>query len=551
MLTITLFCLLVHILKCESTQLADPIVTLQDGSLKGTIGKNYDGDDFYKFFGIPYAKPPINDLRFLPPVSADPWKGIRDASNVGSDCLSRDEFQPTKIVGDEDCLYLNVFTKNLPKNNTSLKPVMVFIYGGGLTAGSSRPGIYGPEFLMLKDIVLVTFNYRIGALGFLNSDDPKLGVFGNMGLKDQNLALKWVQQNIQHFNGDPNDVTIFGHSAGSASVHAHVLSPASNGLFHKAIMQSGSAINSWFWGAKNMAVELISKTGKIASTNQEALGILRNMSALDIFEAQQKIYDSPYPSERRPFAAVIELPNDSAFLTENPIEALMNKHHNDVPIMMGYTQNEGMLLDADRRATEKAGITLPKFSFENIIPHELNISKGSNESGIIRDILWKLYSDKPDSDRYDKMTDGYFLVGIMEGLKLHLKSATKPIYLYRVSLTGELNRLKYLMNRTHEFGVCHGDELGYLFSADITPPVTPDSLEDCSIRHFVELWTNFAIHGNPTQNTKSGEAWEPVQKDNIKVYDIGKISKMTVPPEVNRLEVWRKILKTWPLVDFN
>jgi len=185
---------------------------------------------------------------------------------------------------------------------------MVFIHGGGFTLGSSRPGIYGPEFLLLKDIVLVTINYRLGALGnlalisvslsymvmylgFLSLSDPSLKVYGNMGLKDQNLALKWVQKNIKSFNGDPDNVTIFGNSAGGGSVHAHILSPASKGLFHKAILQSGCVFNPFFWGSKDNAVQLTKQAGINATSQKEALEILKTIPAKEIFAAQEKFYD--------------------------------------------------------------------------------------------------------------------------------------------------------------------------------------------------------------------------------------------------------------------
>lgn len=184
---------------------------------------------------------------------------------------------------------------------------MVYIYGGGLIMGSSKPGFLGPEFLLLNDIVLVTINYRLGALGnivknlwntqnqfltgFLSLSDPDLQVYGNMGLKDQNLALKWVQKNIKNFNGNPKNVTIFGNSAGAASVQAHILSPASKGLFDKAIIQSGSVLSYWFWGSRDNAVQLAVEAGRNASSQKEALEILKILPAKDIFAAQEKIYD--------------------------------------------------------------------------------------------------------------------------------------------------------------------------------------------------------------------------------------------------------------------
>jgi carboxylesterase type B len=142
-----------------------------------------------------------------------------------------------KLVGSEDCLFLNVYTQQLPSNtNKTLKPVMVWIHGGAFRSGSNKTDVYGPEFLLTEDIVLVTINYRLGIFGFLSFDDASLGVPGNAGLKDMVMALKWVQKNISKFTGDPNNVTIFGESAGGASVHYLVLSPLAAGIYQITII---------------------------------------------------------------------------------------------------------------------------------------------------------------------------------------------------------------------------------------------------------------------------------------------------------------------------
>jgi carboxylesterase type B len=135
------------------------------------------------------------------------------------------------LVGSEDCLFLNVYTQQLPLDTiNTLKPVMVWIHGGGFSTGSSKSDLYGPEFLLTEDIVLVTINYRLGIFGFLSFEDASLEVPGNAGLKDMVMALKWVQKNISKFSGDPNNVTVFGESAGGMSVHYLVLSPLAAGI---------------------------------------------------------------------------------------------------------------------------------------------------------------------------------------------------------------------------------------------------------------------------------------------------------------------------------
>ncbi|XP_066249783.1 esterase B1-like [Euwallacea similis] len=533
----------------QMTSSGNPLVIIPSGQLRGKIGKNFDGEEIYEFFGIPYAKPPVGERRFQPPEPPEPWSGIRNATEVAESCISRDDFE-RYITGSEDCLYLNVYTKRPLQTNSTLKPTMVFIHGGGLTVGSSSPHVYGPDFLLLKDIVLVTFNYRLGALGFLSFDDPSLGVFGNMGLKDQVLALKWVRSNIRNFGGDPDNITIFGNSAGGSSVHAHILSKASKGLFHKAILQSGCALNSWFWGSKNNGVELVPDSKDQA----EALKKLKTMDFREIFKVQEKIYDSPYPADRRPFSAVIETPNPTAFLDKNPVDIIKEGGYNEVPIMMGYTQDEGMLLDLDKIEGKKMGVKVPDLELGQIIPVNLGVEKCSDSWREIAEALGKLYPPEALKTSYGPMTDSFFLVGIFESLKLHLKTSTLPIYLYRMSLNAGLNQLKILLNKTQEPGVGHSDELGYLFHSSLTPPITPGSIEDKSMRKFVDLWTNFARNGNPALSQNSGSpSWLRVKEEkHIAVMDIGTELEMKRDiPERNRLEEWWKILDKYPLRTFS
>ncbi|CAG9764858.1 unnamed protein product [Ceutorhynchus assimilis] len=516
-------------------------VTIQDGSLKGTTGTNLDGEEFFQFFGIPYAKPPINELRFMPPQPVDPWKGVKDATIVGSASISRDELT-SQIVGSEDCLNLNVYTKELPNSETELKPVMIYIHGGAFNTGSNRPGLYGPEFLLTKNIVLVTINYRLGVLGFLSIDGTP--VTGNMGLKDQNLALKWVRRNIKHFNGDPNNVTIFGHSAGSASVHAHILSPASKGLFQKAILQSGNVLNSWCWGSKNNATKLVELLGKSADTEKQALEILKQVPAMDIHDAQLLLGDAIYASEKRPFSVVIESPNETAFITKDLRELIKEGNYNDLPIMIGYTDKEGMVLET----AKTYNVELPPFKMENIIPAELNLLEGSADSQKVVKILEGIYSKQPNDEHYDELTDTSFLVGICEFLLNHLKNKKLPTFLYRMTISSNVNYLKNMLHKTHLPGACHADDLGYLFKSDITPEITPGSLEDKFIRIFVELWTNFATFGNPTANSKLNVSWEPLVRDgSLKLLNIGKELEFIDMPgsERKRVDTWMDIYNKW------
>ncbi len=208
------------------------IVEIDNGRVLGTTLTSRLGRSFYGFMGIPYAQPPIDSLRFQDPVPVANWNGDLDATSYGPICYQVPRTVTTREMS-EDCLQINVFSPNL----IGSLPVIVYVFGGGFVYGS---GIEQgrPENLMDRDVVVVNFNYRLGALGFLALETREIP--GNAALKDQVLALEWIQRNIARFGGNPNSVTIVGLSAGGVSVTGHMLSPMAQGLFHRVISISGA-----------------------------------------------------------------------------------------------------------------------------------------------------------------------------------------------------------------------------------------------------------------------------------------------------------------------
>jgi para-nitrobenzyl esterase len=216
-----------------AAQTGGPVVATTNGLVQGVATATSS-----EFLGIPYAAPPVGGLRWQPPQPATHWQGVRQATAFAPHCAQ----PPAAVGGDpstsEDCLYLNVFT---PSHPTGHLPVMVWIHGGGLVSGASD--LYDPTHLVRDGAVVVTINYRLGALGFLAHPalaDASNGASGDFGLMDQQAALRWVQRNVERFGGDAHDVTIFGESAGGLSVLSQMASPGARGLFEKAIVESGS-----------------------------------------------------------------------------------------------------------------------------------------------------------------------------------------------------------------------------------------------------------------------------------------------------------------------
>ncbi|KAI8129575.1 hypothetical protein FF38_04618 [Lucilia cuprina] len=232
------FLLVLLLFDCLHLSLCDtdhtPRVFIDNNEFKGSIvGTKFQEStvEFMGFRGIPYAKPPINELRFKDPQKLDKFEGTFDATHDGFECCSE-----TARNGSEDCLNLNVYTKQLKPSQ--LLPVVVLIHPGGLYLGSGASYYMRPGHMMTQDVVLVTFNHRLGSLGFLNLGTPDIP--GNAGFKDQVYALRWVQNFIENFGGNPQDVTLMGYSAGALSVQVHLMSDMSKDLFHKAILMSGS-----------------------------------------------------------------------------------------------------------------------------------------------------------------------------------------------------------------------------------------------------------------------------------------------------------------------
>nr|XP_023018319.1 cholinesterase-like [Leptinotarsa decemlineata] len=211
-----------------SFAVADILVTIPNGKLRGRKEYSQRGISFYAFQQIPYAKPPVGELRFREPLPPNNWNGILDATYNDKSCVQFfNNYVPNiSHFESEDCLYLNVYTPQYPSTNLSL-PVMYFIHGGSFLIGAANFEYTGPHYLLESGVIVVTVNYRLGAFGFLTTGDEIIP--GNYGLKDQQMGLKWVQKNIKYFGGDPEKVTIFGQSAGASSVGFQMMSKGSKG----------------------------------------------------------------------------------------------------------------------------------------------------------------------------------------------------------------------------------------------------------------------------------------------------------------------------------
>ncbi|XP_069696467.1 esterase E4-like [Periplaneta americana] len=498
-------------------------ISLKQGVLKGRVMLTHKKNKIFAFWKIPYAKPPLGHLRFKEPQEPEKWYGVWDASSPGRECIQRNLYvRDSKVAGDEDCLYLNVFT---PKISLPLLPVMVFIHGGGFISGSGNN--HGPEYFLDKEVVLVTFNYRLGPLGFLSTGDAECP--GNNGLKDQVAALKWVQENIGAFGGNPGRVTIFGESAGGASVHYHMLSPQSRGLFHRAISQSGTALCPWAMSSKEQSQRNAERLGQILKcpTNHtvDLINCLRRKAASEIVTTDVKFMEwSIHPMV--PFRPVVE-PNigGNAFIGVSPL-VLLNTSTTvqHVPWMIGINSEEGALV-ASRIFSDGLEEVFERDFFE-LAPMVLYYKETSRDTLDITRRLARFYFSEDDRitnntimQLVDLVTDSWFLRGIDKAVKLHSVVSTAPVYYYCFSYRGNTSFSSFYGDETREYGVSHQDELLYLFPCkELMKNITLTDNDDKMRENMTTLWTNFAKYGDPTP--RDGVRWEPVSHSNIQFAEL-------------------------------
>ncbi|CAG7725728.1 unnamed protein product [Allacma fusca] len=521
-----------------------PLLRFPGGTLMGETGKSESGRDFHKFWCIPYGK----HKRFEPSEPADPWTGVRDATFCSVRCPQivlqdlGDMF--VSMPEQEDCLILNVF---LPAKiqKKRLLPVMVWIHGGYFTQGSSME--YSGEIFLNEDVVLVTINYRLAILGFLSSGDGILE--GNLGLKDQVLALEWVKNNIQYFGGNPNLITIFGQSAGGASISLLLLSPLTKGLFNHAISHSGSSLIPCAFQSKPAEnfKALMKELNCSAPTTEESVACLK---ATDMDEMNQKATQMKWFVEYLyPMFPSVETatPRKSKkFLHDHPRELLKRGKFHHVPHMIGVVEDEGalqagmamgdseLLEDLNKRWIPLAGVAL---GIDN-----RNITEDGRNEGL-RKLREFYFSDgeigpKDIQALCDMFSDGWFGYSLDFTVRSHAKYA--PVYPYLFTKQGAMPFSSALVGKTFNRSVVsHGEDLMYIFFKGLA-----NSQADLVFsKRFLKLWVSFATHGKPTDTWGSEKTW-PMAESNTwdyKYYIIDDDTKAVVNPLKKRVQFWNNL----------
>ncbi|XP_067007339.2 juvenile hormone esterase isoform X2 [Anabrus simplex] len=459
--------------------------------------------------------------------------------------------------GIEDCLYLNVYSPKLPGSGSEKPlPVMVWIHGGGFVFGCGNTDIHGPDYLVDAGVIVVTFNYRLGILGFLCLNDPAAP--GNVGLKDQVAALRWVQKNIAKFGGDPNNVTIFGASAGGGSVHFHMLSPMSKGLFSRAIAQNGAAVNPWAIQKhpREMAFRVAEKLGYTGKHPKELVEFLQGINDMILvktatehgFSEEEK--DGMLALAFTP-ALEVEAEGVERFLPASPMELLEEGRYHDVPYMTGVTEKEGFVAFLFNDLNNPEMVEKLEKILARIVLAEIRLPKNYKKTDeVVRKVRQFYLNNKPITKDtlpgyIDLHSDLIFNEGIHTTVKKMAQLAKAPVYLYKFTYEGQLNIIKKLLQVNFP-GSGHGDEGGYIFNPEVlNTEVPPDSKDALTRARMVKLWTNFAKTGNPTPEADPllPNAWQPYTAVNPCYLQIGEELTMEKHLFKERIKFWEELYR--------
>ncbi len=476
---------------CQITS-AQPIVKTEHGLIEGVINGNV-----IEFKGIPFAASPVGDLRWKAPIPPDSWTQVLETKSFSPKCPQKHFAQGDTTAtyeGDEDCLYLNVWT---PDTNANL-PVMVFIHGGGNQQGSASETAFGVKYYDGKNmsergnVVLVTIQYRLGPLGFLvhpgleeeNGDN----VSGNYAVLDQIFALEWVQNNIEIFGGDISKVMIFGESAGGVNVGNLMTTDRAEGLFSRACIQSGGPNLIPYQEAKDTGISFVEEFVN-SGTNQEKIEMMRGLSAESLLASiESPLNGGIVQSSWKPTL-------DNFIFEDYPINVIQSGDYNQVPLIVGSNANESSLS-----------------SPAVVLPFMVNVLVNTTIPPAFQDALYQLYpiGSTNDSARMayiDILTDVQFTAPARRIAQCVSNNQLEPVFRYFF----EHNHAGFFGN----YGAYHGIELFYLFNVWEPPNIPFGSFhttdDELVSEAMLQYWVNFANTGNPNNGDLAN--WPPYEAD--------------------------------------
>jgi len=466
---------------------------LEVSTREGTV-RGFHEEEVRTFRGIPYARPPVGNLRFAQPEPAEPRTNVLEATAWAPACMQN---ATTSVAQSEDCLYLNVFT---PRRMTRTErerglPVMVWIHGGRYLTGET-PMFPGNSLAARGDVVYVSIAYRLNAFGFFANPQMVGAHTQNLGLRDQLLALQWLKDNIQQFGGDPNRVTLFGESAGGSAVMMHLLMQESVGLYNAGIIQS--LWQSLYPTTPQTLEASNTLAARVGCTNAEAIDCLRAVPATTLL---------PRISQSHRFIPQV----DGKLLPEQPLRMIRKGRYNrQVPIAIGYTAQEGHFL-----AYSRSGWVIP--------PNEITYSKFvSASTTTLSPLLDQATIDKaiswytPVAEQQGnwlalaRLTEDYYITcGSLYAAQAFAQFSEKPLYAYLWDYSSANDPEPFLK-------ASHGNELPFIFNAPIYVPYEFTDTDRLLVDRMLRSWTSMAHHdGNPSTES---DPWVPYTREAPRAY---------------------------------
>jgi para-nitrobenzyl esterase len=490
------------------------VLHVQGGTITGLYSEE---SGVHIFKGVPFAAPPVGDLRWKAPQPVVPWEAVRKCEAFGPSPMqgkpapfmfwSKEFLIPDEPIS-EDCLYLNVWTKAEKKKEKL--PVLVYIYGGGFQSGGSGCPIYDGEAMAKKGVIFVSINYRVGVFGFLAhpelTQESEHRTSGNYAILDMIAALEWVQNNIEQFGGDPDNVTIAGQSAGSFGVNYLTVSPLAKGLFHKAIAESGAGFQSSpfrpgmdLQAGENAGLEYAKKFGT------ESIADLRAKSAEEISKTQGGM---SFP--------II----DGYVIPESIMDAYKSGHQNDVPVIVGWNKDDRVM-----------GMAQPADKFREQI---------KNQFGELADDFFEVYpvetEEEASQSQYEVSRDQTFGVQMYTWARIQTSMNGSPVYMYN------FNRALPAYNKETDFGAFHSGEIVYAYD-NLHTLDRPWEPADQKIADLMsEYWANFVKTGNP--NGQHLPQWDAYDTEKEMVMTIDVTSEQKRLPDKDKFEFWEKYYKS-------
>ncbi|XP_045508088.1 uncharacterized protein LOC123703929 [Colias croceus] len=513
------------------------IIKLEQGKVRGHLDPE---GGLYSFHGIPYATAPTGRNRFKAPLPAPIWLETLDATDKGIICPQIDfEIYPDSLKQIENCLIANVFIPDTDEKNL---PVVVYVHGGAFVMGHGNLATY-KNLVRSKKLIAVTFNYRLGAHGFLclgTEDVP-----GNAGMKDQVALLRWVQRNIARFGGNPDDVTIAGYSAGSASVDLLMVSKSAQGLFHKVIPESGSSTAIFavqldpIANAKRYARFLnftdVNNFGALVEFYQTVpYDVLNSVSRNDFF--------SGYDFALLLSPCIERKTSEEPFLTDQPVDLIKSGNYKKLPMLYGFAKMEGLyrvaVFDQWRKEMSE--------DFAKFLPDDLQFENMNEKVAIAKKIKEFYFGNKPiDGDQIinyiNYFTDVIFAYPTMRAIKLYYEAGHRSIYLYEYSFVHDDDPIIPYANIR---GADHCaqtnavmDGLNITYHSELS--ISNDFKDMKKIMR--EIWTNFITTGEPVPKGSELPAWPPVDNDGSPHMVLNLPLELKGPLHKERTQLWEEI----------